>query len=90
MMDLSLEAWMTSLIEASKLRYVFGAGERWKPGRPPSPSSSATTARATRADVRVDGMVSQIRHVLGAGNVELAVVTQDFALTRDISATRSR
>ena len=34
MMDLVLETWMTGLIEASKLRYVFGAGDRWKPGRP--------------------------------------------------------
>ncbi len=83
MMDLVLEAWTTGLIEASKLRYVFGAGDRWKPGRPLKLLFVGYNgARNTGSDVRVDGMVSQIRHVLGAKNVELAVVTQDFALTK--------
>jgi polysaccharide pyruvyl transferase WcaK-like protein len=83
MMDLVLEAWMTSLIEASKLRYILGAGERWRPGRPLKLLFVGYNgARNTGSDVRVDGMVSQIRHVLGQGNVELSVVTQDFALTK--------
>jgi polysaccharide pyruvyl transferase WcaK-like protein len=74
---------MTSLIEASKLRYVFGAGDRWKPGRPLKLLFVGYNgARNTGSDVRVDGMVAQIRHVLGAKNVELSVVTQDFALTK--------
>jgi polysaccharide pyruvyl transferase WcaK-like protein len=83
MMDLVLEAWMTSLIEASKLRYVFGAGDRWRPGRPLKLLFVGYNgARNTGSDVRVDGMVGQLRHVLGAGNVELTVVTQDFSLTK--------
>lgn len=83
MMDLVLEAWMTGLIETSKLRYVFGAGDRWKPGRPLKLLFVGYNgARNTGSDVRVDGMVNQIRHVLGASNVELSVVTQDFALTK--------
>jgi len=83
MMDLVLETWMTGLIEASKLRYVFGAGDRWRPGRPLKLLFVGYNgARNTGSDVRVDGMVRQIRHVLGTGNVELSVVTQDFALTK--------
>jgi len=83
MMDLVLETWMTGLIETSKLRYVFGGGERWRPGRPLKLLFVGYNgARNTGSDVRVDGMVSQIRHVLGARNVELTVVTQDFALTK--------
>jgi polysaccharide pyruvyl transferase WcaK-like protein len=83
MMDLVLEAWMAGLIETSKLRYVFGAGDRWKPGRPLKLLFVGYNgARNTGSDVRVDGMVSQIRHVLGARNVELSVVTQDFGLTK--------
>ncbi|HEX5136442.1 MAG TPA: hypothetical protein VFY93_05690, partial [Planctomycetota bacterium] len=84
MMDLVLEAWMTSLIELSKLRYVLGAGDRWKPGRPLKLLFVGYNgARNTGSDVRVDGMVGQIRHVLGAQNVEMTVVSQDFALTKD-------
>jgi hypothetical protein len=83
MMDLVLEAWMTSLIEASKLRYVLGGGDRWKPGRRLKLLFVGYNgARNTGSDVRVDGMVGQIRHVLGAGNVEISVVSQDFALTK--------
>lgn len=83
MMDLVLEAWMTSLIEASKLRYVLGGGDRWKPGRPLRLLFVGYNgARNTGSDVRVDGMVSQIRHVLGAANVEISVVSQDFSLTK--------
>ena len=83
MMDLVLEAWMTGLIETSKLRYVFGAGDRWRPGHPLKLLFAGYNGtRNTGADVRVEEMIRQIRHVLGASNVELSVVTHDFALTR--------
>ena len=32
MMDFVLEAWVSSLIELTKLRWMLGAGLQWKPG----------------------------------------------------------
>jgi len=83
MMDLVLETWVSTLIETAKLRYVLGAGERWRPGRKLKLFFVGYNgARNTGSDVRVDGMVHQIRHVLGPENVELTVLTQDFDLTK--------
>ncbi|MHC4549163.1 MAG: polysaccharide pyruvyl transferase family protein [Planctomycetota bacterium] len=83
MMDLVLEGWVSSLIEVSKLRYVLGAGERWQPGRKLKLLFCGYNgARNTGSDVRVDGMIRQIRHVLGPHQVEISVLTQDFELTK--------
>jgi len=82
-MDFLLAAWMSGLIELSKLRHIFGKAERWKPGRPLRLLFAGYNgARNTGADVRVDGMVRQIRHVLGPKNVEAAVCSLDFELTK--------
>lgn len=83
MMDLVLEGWVSGLIEVSKLRYVLGSGDRWKPGRKLKLLFVGYNgARNTGADVRVHCMISQIRHVLGPQNVEISVLTQDFDLTK--------
>lgn len=83
MMDLVLEGWVSGLIEVSKLRYVLGSGDRWKPGRKLKLLFVGYNgARNTGADVRVDCMISQIRHVLGPQNVEISVLTQNFDLTK--------
>ena len=83
MMDLVLEGWVTGLIEVSKLRYVLGSGDRWKPGRKLKLLFVGYNgARNTGADVRVDSMIRQIRHVLGPSNVEISVLTQNFDLTK--------
>jgi len=33
MTDAFLEAWVSTLIEKTKLRWMLGGGVRWKPGR---------------------------------------------------------
>ena len=33
MMDLMLQAWVSSIIERKKASWVLGKGERWQPGK---------------------------------------------------------
>ena len=83
MTDLILAAWVSSLIELSKLRWVLGAGRPWQPGEKLKLLFTGYNGtRNTGSDVRVEEMLRQIRHVLGAENVELTVMTQNFELTR--------
>jgi len=81
-MDLVLGAWVSGLIELARIRHVLGAGERWAPGRPLRLLFAGYNgARNTGSDVRVHEMMRQVRQVLGADRVQLAVMTQDPALT---------
>ena len=83
MTDLILAAWVSSLIELSKLRWMLGAGRPWQPGEKLKLLFAGYNGtRNTGSDVRVEEMLRQIRHVLGAENVELTVMTQNFELTR--------
>jgi polysaccharide pyruvyl transferase WcaK-like protein len=83
MMDLLLEGWVAGLIELNKLEWIFGAGEAWKPGEKLKLLCAGYNGtRNTGSDVRVAEIVRQVRHILGAQNVELSVMTQDFALTQ--------
>ena len=83
MMDHLLAAWMCSLIEASRMRHVFDARGPWEPGRKLRLLFAGYNgARNTGADVRVDGMVRQIGHVLGPDQVDLSVLTLDPSLTK--------
>jgi hypothetical protein len=83
MMDLVLEAWVSGLIELAKLKWVLGAGHPWQPGEKLRLLFAGYNGtRNTGSDVRVDGMLGQVRHVLGADNVELSVMTQNFDFTR--------
>ena len=81
-MDVALEAWVSSLIEVSKVKWMLGAGERWKPGRKLRLLFAGYNGtRNTGSDVRVEEMLRQIGHILGADNVQLSVMTQDPQLT---------
>ena len=83
MMDYVLEAWVTGLIELSKFEWLLGAGHSWKPGTPLKLLFAGYNgARNTGGDVRVEEMLRQVRSVLGAANVSLSVMTQNFELTR--------
>src|SRR5713226_234079 len=83
MMDLMLEAWVSSLIEISKLRGSDGASQRWKPGRKLKLLFAAYNgARNTGEDVRVEEMLRQFRRVLGEENVQPSVLTFDPELSR--------
>lgn len=81
-MDLALEAWTSSLIEISKLKWMLGAGRRWQPGEKLRLLFTGYNGtRNTGADVRVEEMIRQIRHILGEDRCELSVLSQNFELT---------
>ncbi|MEP7270135.1 MAG: polysaccharide pyruvyl transferase family protein [Acidobacteriota bacterium] len=82
-MDLALEAWVSGLVELTKVRWMLGHGERWKPGRKLKLLFTGYNGtRNTGADVRVEEMLRQVRHILGDDNAELSVLSQNFNLTR--------
>jgi polysaccharide pyruvyl transferase WcaK-like protein len=82
-MDLALEAWVSGLVEISKMKWMLGAGGRWTAGEKLKLLFTGYNGtRNTGADVRVEEMLRQVRHILGAGNVELSVLSQNFDLTR--------
>lgn len=81
-MDIALEAWVAGIIEWSKLKWMLGAGHRWQPGQKLKLLFAGYNGtRNTGSDVRVEEMIRQIRHVIGADRCELSVMTQDFKLT---------
>jgi polysaccharide pyruvyl transferase WcaK-like protein len=82
-MDLALEAWVSSLIEISKLKWMLGAGHRWQPGEKLKLLFTGYNGtRNTGADVRVEEMLRQIKYILGEDKCQLSVLSQNFDLTR--------
>ncbi len=83
MMDLVLEAWVSGLIETTKLAWMLGAGRAWKPGEKLSLLFAGYNGtRNTGSDVRVEEMLRQVRRILGDENLRLSVMTQNFDLSR--------
>jgi len=83
MMDLVLQAWTSSYIALSGALWKLGAGRPWQPGeRLKLLFAGYNGARNTGSDVRVEEMLRQARHVLGAQNLELSVMSQDFEASR--------
>src|SRR5713226_4232506 len=83
MTDLLLEAWVSSLIERTKLGWMLGAGERWRPGQKLKLLfATYNGTRNTGSDLRVEEIVRQVRRVLGDGGLEISVMTQNFDRTR--------
>jgi len=79
MMDLVLEAWVSASIEKSKLAWMLGRGKPWQPGEKLKLLFAGYNGtRNMGSDVRVQEMLRQIRHILGAENVDLSVMTQNF------------
>lgn len=79
MMDPLLELWVSGVIELSKLRWMLGAGQTWKPGQKLKLFFAGYNGtRNTGSDVRVEEMLRQVRHVLGSDRVELSVLSQNF------------
>ncbi|MGA9882181.1 MAG: polysaccharide pyruvyl transferase family protein [Candidatus Acidiferrales bacterium] len=82
-MDSVIEAWVSGLIELNKIEWMFGAGEAWKPGQKLKLLFAGYNGtRNTGSDVRVEEITRQVRRILGAENVEFAVMSQDFKLTQ--------
>ena len=83
MMDFVLEAWVSNIIEAKKLGWMLGAGKPWQPGEKLKLLFAGYNGtRNTGSDVRVEEMLRQIRHILGADNVAFSVMSQNFDFSR--------
>ena len=84
MMDLVLEAWVSSIIERKKLGWMLGGGKPWQPGEKLKLLFAGYNGtRNTGSDVRVEEMLRQLRHILGADKVEFTVMTQTFERSAD-------
>ena len=83
MTDFLLVAWVSALIEIRRFAWMFGLGRRWTPGEKLRLLFAGYNGtRNAGSDVRVQEMLRQVRHVLGAGNVDFSVMTQNFDRTR--------
>jgi polysaccharide pyruvyl transferase WcaK-like protein len=83
MTDFLLVMWVGAMIELRRFGWMFGLGKRWTPGEKLKVLFAGYNGtRNTGSDVRVQEMIRQIRHVLGAENVDFSVMTQNFELTK--------
>ncbi len=73
MMDLMLEAWVSGNIERAKLGWMLGGGTRWQPGEKLKLLFAGYNGtRNMGSDVRVEEMLRQVRHILGAERVDFS------------------
>jgi polysaccharide pyruvyl transferase WcaK-like protein len=80
MMDFVLEAWVSAIIEAKRASWMMGGGTTWWPGKKLKLLFAGYNGtRNMGSDVRVEEMLRQLRHILGADKVEFSVMTQTFA-----------
>jgi hypothetical protein len=83
MMDLVLEAWVSSSIEAAKLGWMMGKGKPWQPGEKLKLLFAGYNGtRNMGSDVRVEEMLRQIRHILGGDNTSFTVMTFNPSLSQ--------
>jgi polysaccharide pyruvyl transferase WcaK-like protein len=84
MMDFVLEAWVSSLIEISKMGWMLGRGTSWRPGEKLKLLFAGYNGtRNMGSDTRVEEMLRQIRHILGAENVACTVMSQNFKFSQE-------
>jgi polysaccharide pyruvyl transferase WcaK-like protein len=83
MMDFILEAWVSASIEKSKAAWMLGKGKPWQPGEKLKLLFAGYNgARNMGSDTRVEEMLRQIRHILGAQNVDFSAMTFNFDRSR--------
>ena len=81
--DVLLLRSMGALVDVAARRYALDPGAQWKPGEPLRLLFAGYSGtRNTGADVRVEEMIRQIRHLLGDMHCELSITTIDAELTR--------
>ncbi len=81
--DRALMLAMSGFIEAAASRYAIDPGEQWEPGKPLKLLLAGYSGtRNTGADVRVEEMIRQFRHLFGDEHVEMSIFTLDPELTR--------
>jgi polysaccharide pyruvyl transferase WcaK-like protein len=83
MMDLVLEAWVSGNIERARARWMLGGNKPWRPGEKLKLLFAGYNGtRNMGSDVRVEEMLRQIRHILGADRVEFSVMSQNFEFSK--------
>ncbi len=81
--DRMLQHAMRGFIELAASRYALDPGAQWKPGEPLKVLLAGYSGtRNTGADVRVEEMIRQFRHLFGDEQVDLSILTIDPELTR--------
>lgn len=81
--DRIVQLGMSGLIEAARVRHETDPMPEWRPGEPLKLLLAGYVGtRNTGADVRVEEMVRQFRHLFGDDHVDLSICTIDPALTR--------
>ena len=81
--DKGLMATMAAGIEAAKARHRYQPTPTWSEGEPLRLLLAGYTgSRNTGADVRVEAMIRQFRHLFGDDHLELSILTNDPLLTR--------
>jgi polysaccharide pyruvyl transferase WcaK-like protein len=79
MMDFVLESWVSSIIESKRVAWMMGSGNSWQPGEKLKLLFAGYNGtRNMGSDVRVEEMLRQLRHILGAHSVDFSVMTQSF------------
>jgi len=83
MMDFLLEAWVSGNIERAKAGWMLGAGKPWQAGEKLRILFAGYNGtRNMGSDVRVEEMLRQMRHILGAERVDFTAMTFDFERSR--------
>jgi polysaccharide pyruvyl transferase WcaK-like protein len=83
MMDFVLEAWVSGNIERAKTRWRLGGGWPWQPGEKLKLLFAGYNGtRNMGSDVRVEEMLGQMRHILGAERVEFSVMSQNLEFSK--------
>src|SRR5689334_18356444 len=83
MMDFILEAWVSSNIERAKARWMLGGNKPWQAGEKLKLLFAGYNGtRNMGSDVRVEEMIRQIRHILGAERVDFSVMSQNFEFSK--------
>ncbi|HEX9224861.1 MAG TPA: hypothetical protein VF860_16135 [Candidatus Acidoferrales bacterium] len=83
MTDFLLVAWMSVLIELTRVQWMLGLGRSWTPGEKLRLLFAGYNGtRNTGSDVRVQEMLRQVRRVLGAGSVDFSVTTFSFDFSK--------
>jgi polysaccharide pyruvyl transferase WcaK-like protein len=78
-----LEAWVSSNIERARARWMLGGNKPWQPGEKLKLLFAGYNGtRNMGSDVRVEEMLRQIRHILGAERVAFSVMSQNFEFSK--------
>lgn len=81
--DRALQAAMAATLELAASRYALDPGAQWKPGEPLKLLLAGYSGtRNTGADVRVEEMIRQFRHLFGDEELEMSIYSLDPELTR--------